>query len=74
MLVREAGWIHMYCETVQEILDTVIMAFKLSEHPEVLLPVNVNHDGNFITPKVSASQSEGYGNQEIIKRGEKGRP
>jgi phenylglyoxylate dehydrogenase alpha subunit len=49
MSVRDAGWIHMYCETVQEILDTVIMAYKIAEHPEVMLPVNVNHDGNYLS-------------------------
>src|SRR5208282_1311045 len=26
MVVREAGWIQMYCETVQEILDTTVTA------------------------------------------------
>lgn len=49
MLVRDAGWIHMYCETVQEIMDTVIMGYKISENPEIMLPVNVNHDGNYLS-------------------------
>ncbi|MDP6179120.1 MAG: hypothetical protein QGG48_04435, partial [Desulfatiglandales bacterium] len=48
MTVRETGWAHMYCESGQEILDTVIMAFKVAEHPDVMLPVNVNHDGNYL--------------------------
>lgn len=47
MTVREAGWIQMYCETNQEILDTVIMAFKVAEDKQVMLPVNVCHDGNY---------------------------
>lgn len=49
MTVREAGWVHMYCENVQEILDTLIMAFKVAEHRDVMLPVNVNHDGNYLS-------------------------
>ena len=49
MTVREVGWIHMYCETVQEILDTVIMAYRIAEHRKVMLPVNVNHDGNYLS-------------------------
>jgi phenylglyoxylate dehydrogenase alpha subunit len=53
MLVRECGWIHMYSETVQEIMDTVIMAYKIAEHNEVMLPVNVNHDGNYLSFGVS---------------------
>ncbi len=47
--VREAGWIQMYCESCQEILDTVIMAYKIAEHHDVMLPVNVNHDGNYLS-------------------------
>jgi len=49
MTVREAGWVHMYCENNQEILDTVIMAYKIAEHRDVMLPVNVNHDGNYLS-------------------------
>jgi pyruvate ferredoxin oxidoreductase alpha subunit/phenylglyoxylate dehydrogenase alpha subunit len=49
MTVRETGWIHMYCETVQEVLDTTVMAYRIAEHREVMLPVNVNHDGNYLS-------------------------
>ncbi len=47
MTVREVGWIQMYCETNQEILDTVIMAYRIAENRKVMLPVNVCHDGNY---------------------------
>ena len=49
MTVRETGWIHMYCETGQEILDTIVMAYRIAEHHDVMLPVNVNHDGNYLS-------------------------
>lgn len=49
MTVREAGWIQMYCETNQEILDTIIMAYKIAEDHDVMLPVNVCHDGNYLS-------------------------
>lgn len=49
MVVREGGWIQMYCETVQEILDTTVMAYKIAEHRDVMLPVNVCHDGNYLS-------------------------
>lgn len=49
MSVREVGWIHMYCESVQEVLDTTIMAYRIAEHRDVMLPVNVNHDGNYLS-------------------------
>jgi pyruvate ferredoxin oxidoreductase alpha subunit/phenylglyoxylate dehydrogenase alpha subunit len=49
MTVRETGWIHMYCESAQEVLDTVIMAYRIAEDRGVMLPVNVNHDGNYLS-------------------------
>jgi phenylglyoxylate dehydrogenase alpha subunit len=49
MTVRETGWIHMYCENAQEVLDTVIMAYRIAEDRGVMLPVNVNHDGNYLS-------------------------
>jgi pyruvate ferredoxin oxidoreductase alpha subunit/phenylglyoxylate dehydrogenase alpha subunit len=49
MTVREVGWIQMYCETVQEVLDTTIMAFRIAEHRDVMLPVNICLDGNYLS-------------------------
>ena len=49
MSVREAGWIQLYCESVQEVLDTTVMAYKIAEHHDVMLPVNVCHDGNYLS-------------------------
>jgi len=49
MSVRDVGWIQVYCESVQEILDTVIMAFRIAEHRDVMLPINVCHDGNYLS-------------------------
>ncbi|MFH1100543.1 MAG: pyruvate ferredoxin oxidoreductase [Methanobacteriota archaeon] len=39
---RDTGWIQVYCSSNQEIFDTVIQAFKLAEHKNVVLPVMVN--------------------------------
>jgi pyruvate/2-oxoacid:ferredoxin oxidoreductase alpha subunit len=36
---RETGWIQFYCESNQEVVDTVIQAFKVAE--QVLLPTMV---------------------------------
>ncbi len=49
MTVREVGWIQLYCETVQEVLDTTVMAFKIAEHHDVMLPVNICLDGNYLS-------------------------
>jgi pyruvate/2-oxoacid:ferredoxin oxidoreductase alpha subunit len=44
---RETGWIQLYCEGNQEVLDTTIMAFKIAE--EVRLPVMVVSDAFFLS-------------------------
>ena len=49
MTVREVGWVQIYCETVQEVLDTTVMAFKIAEHHDVMLPVNICLDGNYLS-------------------------
>ncbi len=41
---RDTGWIQLYCASHQEIADTVIQAFRISEDPRVILPVMVNYD------------------------------
>lgn len=45
LAMRDSGWIMLICETNQEVLDSVIMAYKISENPKILLPVIVNMDG-----------------------------
>jgi len=40
---RDTGWIQLYCASVQEILDTVVMAFRLAW--EVKVPCMVVYDG-----------------------------
>ena len=45
MSVRDAGWIQVYCDDNQEIVDMVIQGYKIAEDPRVLIPVNVCYDG-----------------------------
>lgn len=42
---RDAGWIQLYAESVQEVYDSVIQALKIAEDPRVRLPVMVCMDG-----------------------------
>ncbi len=42
---RDSGWIQLYCENCQEILDTTLMAYKISEDEKVHLPIMVCFDG-----------------------------
>jgi pyruvate/2-oxoacid:ferredoxin oxidoreductase alpha subunit len=49
MMVKDAGWVHIHVDSCQEILDTVIMAYRLAEDPEILLPVTVCYDGYYLS-------------------------
>jgi pyruvate/2-oxoacid:ferredoxin oxidoreductase alpha subunit len=57
---RDTGWLQFYCEKAQEVLDTVILAFRLAE--AVLLPVMILSDGfylsHFVEPVALPSQKE----------------
>ena len=48
MGARDAGWIHIFSENPQESYDNIFQAVRIAEHPDILLPVMVMHDG-FIT-------------------------
>jgi pyruvate/2-oxoacid:ferredoxin oxidoreductase alpha subunit len=39
----------MYCENNQEVFDTILMAYKIGEHDEVLLPTLVSLDAFFLS-------------------------
>lgn len=43
--LRDTGWIMVNAQNNQEALDSVIMAYKISENKDVLLPSVVNLDG-----------------------------
>jgi len=45
MAERDMGWIHIYAENSQEAYDSIIQAFRIAEHPDVLLPTLVGLDG-----------------------------
>ncbi len=45
MAARDTGWIMLFCENGQEVVDSIIMAFKIAEDRRVLLPVMINLDG-----------------------------
>ncbi|HMM19358.1 MAG TPA: transketolase C-terminal domain-containing protein [Selenomonadales bacterium] len=47
--VRDAGWIQVYVEDNQEILDMIIQGYKIAEDKKVLLPLNVCYDGFYLS-------------------------
>jgi pyruvate ferredoxin oxidoreductase alpha subunit len=46
---RDTGFLQFHCETSQEVLDSVLIAYRLAEHQKVLLPVIVNLDGFYLS-------------------------
>ncbi len=46
---RDTGWISIFANNGQEAYDLTFMAFKIGEHPDVLLPVMINFDGFLLT-------------------------
>lgn len=44
LLLRDAGWLQLYCENNQEVADTVLAAYRLAEDPQVLMPAMVCQD------------------------------
>ena len=48
MGVRDAGWIMLFSESNQEAYDNMLMAHRIAEHKDVMLPLMVCQDG-FIT-------------------------
>jgi len=46
---RDSGWISIVASNCQEILDCVIMAYRLAEDHDIQLPVMVNYDGFYLS-------------------------
>ncbi len=44
MAQRDTGWIQIYAETNEEVLATILQAYRVAEDPEVLLPTMVMLD------------------------------
>jgi pyruvate ferredoxin oxidoreductase alpha subunit len=49
MMIRDSGVIQLFAESVQEAYDLMVMAPRIAEHPDVMLPVLVCQDGFTLT-------------------------
>jgi len=49
MYQRDTGWVSLFAANGQETVDMMIQAFKIGEHRDVMLPVNINLDGFQLT-------------------------
>ena len=65
MMVKEGGWVQLIAESCQEILDSILVAYRLAEDPNVQLPVNVCYDGYYLS---HLSEPVGVPTQEAVDR------
>lgn len=49
LAARDTGCVQIHAETCQEVLDSVLMAFRIAEDARVHLPVIVNLDGFYLS-------------------------
>jgi len=45
LALRDAAWLQFYTEAHQDLVDTILLAFRVAEDPRVLLPAMVALDG-----------------------------
>ncbi len=49
LVARDSGFLQMHCATCQEVVDSVLMAYRLAEDARVRLPAIVNLDGYYLS-------------------------
>lgn len=45
LAARDSGFLQIHAETCQEVMDSILMGYRIAEDPRVCLPVMVNLDG-----------------------------
>src|SRR5262247_463785 len=49
LFVRDLGWMLIWVDTAQEMLDTALLAYRIAEDRRVFLPIAISADGAFLT-------------------------
>jgi pyruvate ferredoxin oxidoreductase alpha subunit len=49
LAVRDLGWMLIWVDTAQELLDTTLLAYRIAEDRRVFLPIAMSADGAFLT-------------------------
>jgi len=49
LAARDSGFLQIHCATCQEVLDSILIAYRLAEDRHVRLPVLVNLDGFYLS-------------------------
>jgi pyruvate/2-oxoacid:ferredoxin oxidoreductase alpha subunit len=54
-MLRDSGWVQLYCADNQEVLDSVLCAYRLAEDRRVLLPVLVCQEGFVLSHTIAGT-------------------
>jgi 2-oxoisovalerate ferredoxin oxidoreductase alpha subunit len=46
---RDTGWMQFYCQSSQEVLDTVIQAYKVAENHDIMMPAMIMEDAFYLS-------------------------
>jgi len=49
LAARDAGFLQIHAETCQEVLDSILLAYRIAENERIMLPVIVNLDGFYLS-------------------------
>jgi pyruvate ferredoxin oxidoreductase alpha subunit len=49
LAARDSGFLQIHCATCQEVLDSVLIAYRVAENADVRLPAIVNEDGFYLS-------------------------
>lgn len=49
LAARDSGFLQIHCASAQELLDSVLIAYRVAEHPAVRVPALVNQDGFYLS-------------------------
>lgn len=49
LAARDTGFVQLHAETCQEVLDSILLAYRIAEDPRVWAPVLVNLDGFYLS-------------------------
>lgn len=49
LMMRDAAWMQFYTESHQDLVDTILLAFRVAEDPRVLLPAIIAQDGFIVS-------------------------
>jgi len=62
---RDTGWMQFFCQSNQEVLDTIIMAYKVCESKRVMLPAMIVEDAFILS---HTSEPVDLPDQELVDR------